>query len=477
MAENLLTDAKVRNATKARDGMYLSDGGGLRIRLLDPSPKHPKGARIAQFDFKLKKADGKYLSASVYVGTIGEPFTDPKDGAVRDFTLADARKARDDARTKVADGKDPREAARLERLEEIEAQRNRLAELDSRRTVRKAFGEWDTLYLSKHRTDGGSEVRDLFGRHILPKLGDRPLDTIRRSDVTEILRRLTGAGKRRTANMVLALLRQFFKWSRKQDWMTGDPTLDLAREDAGGKESTRERNLTELEIIELRDKMSAAKLPERMCEAVWLLLATGVRVGELSGAPLSEFDFDAAEWHIPKERTKNNDAHIVHLSPFALARARRLAELAKGSSWLLPGRNPKDADPSVTKPVSEKLLAKLLNDRQRAVPLKGRSKAAGSLSLARGKWVPHDLRRTMASRMGDLGIRPDVIERCLNHRPEGVVAVYQRAKLMPERRAAFDAWGETLERLMATASPTNVTALPTPQERAAQRSPKRVKSA
>lgn len=458
--ERALSDAKLRTATKAADGSYLNDGGGLRFRLSDPTDRHPRGARLAEYRYKLKDAEGRWTDRSMYLGTIGEPYTDPQTGKVRPFTLADARAERDAARTQVSRGIDPRDTRRLKEAEEVERQRQRLAELDARRTVADAFKRWDELYLSAHRKDGGAAVRDIFERHVLPKLGDRTLDTLRRADMTDLLDGLTATGKRRTANMALSLVRQFVRWCAVREWLDRDPTLGIGKKDAGGKEAARERNLSELEIIELRDRMAEAKLAERMREAVWLLLATGVRVGELSGAPLSEFDFDAAEWRIPGERTKNGDPHIVHLSPFALARARRLAELAGDAVWLLPGRNPKDADPSVTKPVSEKLLAKMLNDRQRAVPLKGRSKATGSLTLARGKWTPHDLRRTMASRMGDLGIRPDVIERCLNHRTEGIAAVYQRAELMPERRDAFDRWGAKLEALMATAAADNVTALP-----------------
>jgi hypothetical protein len=73
----------------------------------------------------------------------------------------------------------------------------------------------------------------------------------------------------------------------------------------------------------------------------------------------------------------------------------------------------------------------------------------------------------MATRMRDLGVSSDVIERCLNHKPQGIVAVYQRAELLPERRAAFEAWGRELERLMALDA-SNVVELPAAgEERAA----------
>jgi len=462
MAENLLTDARVRAAAVPASGtpIYLRDGGGLRIRVLPASRLHPKGARLAEFHFKLK--DGaRYRSSATVLGTIGDPFTAP-GGRVRPFTLSDARVARDAARELVRRGIDPNESRRLQRLEAVEAQRARIAELEARRTVRDAFGRWLELYLDKHRKDGGAQVRSVFELHVLPMLGDRPLESLRRADVTDLIDAIVTGGKdrptsnRRTANMTLALVRQFVRWCAVREWIDRDPTLGISKKDAGGREEARKRNLSDLEIIELRDRLPTAKLTERTREALWLLLATGARVGELSGAPIAEFNLTASEWLIPGERTKNGDPHVVHLSGFALARVRRLIELTNGSKWLLPGRAASDTDPEITRPVSPKYITKQVNDRQREVPLKGRSKATGSLLLSQGDWTPHDLRRTMATRMGDLGVRPDVIERCLNHRPEGIAAVYQRSDLMPERRAAFVAWGDKLDALMRSAA-SNVT--------------------
>ena len=69
MAENLLSDARVRSASVERDGTYLPDGGGLRIRLLPPSRVHPKGARLAEYHFKVKAAPGAYKNGALHLGT------------------------------------------------------------------------------------------------------------------------------------------------------------------------------------------------------------------------------------------------------------------------------------------------------------------------------------------------------------------------------------------------------------------------
>ena len=87
--------------------------------------------------------------------------------------------------------------------------------------------------------------------------------------------------------------------------------------------------------------------------------------------------------------------------------------------------------------------------------MKNRSKLIDTLILPRGKWTPHDLRRTGATLMGSLGVRSDVIEKCLNHvEQNALVRIYQRQSLEAEQREAWRLLGERLE-LLAT-EPKNV---------------------
>lgn len=454
MAENLLSDARVRSASLERDGHYLPDGGGLRIRLLPVSRNHPKGARLAEYHFKVK-CDAEFRHGSIHLGTVGDPFTDD-DGKTRPFTLADARRKRDAARELVGKGIDPREAQRLAQAEAIEAQRLRLAHLDGRRTVKEAFERWHELYLTKNRKDGGAFVKAMFDRHVLPVIGDKPLESLQRRDVSDLLDAITAQGIRRTANMVLSLLRQFVRWCAVRDWLDRDPTLNLSKSAVGGKEKPRERTLSQSEIMALRDALPASGLPQRMQHALWAILGTGCRVGELAGARLADFDLKVQTWLMPE--TKNGNAHLVHLSKFTHGHVKAMFELAAGSAYLLPGRTSDDDEND--RPISSKVLTKLVGDRQREKPLKGRSKASDALLLARGKWTPHDLRRTMATMMrSELRVSSDVVERCLNHTPQGIVSVYQTGELMTERKEAFAAWGKSLQRLMK-AQRSNVVELP-----------------
>jgi integrase len=63
-------------------------------------------------------------------------------------------------------------------------------------------------------------------------------------------------------------------------------------------------------------------------------------------------------------------------------------------------------------------------------------------------FTPHDLRRTFASRLGDLGVAPHVIRACINHVEPGSLSVYLRSDFAPERIAATEAWAAELRRIV-----------------------------
>jgi integrase len=72
-----------------------------------------------------------------------------------------------------------------------------------------------------------------------------------------------------------------------------------------------------------------------------------------------------------------------------------------------------------------------------------KSKAALDKLSAVSDWTLHDLRRTFATRLAELGVAPHVIERLLNHvtgTVSGVAAVYNRASYLAEMRAAIEVW-------------------------------------
>jgi integrase len=60
-------------------------------------------------------------------------------------------------------------------------------------------------------------------------------------------------------------------------------------------------------------------------------------------------------------------------------------------------------------------------------------------------FTPHDLRRTAATLMGERGVRPDVIERVLNHTPAKIARTYNRAAYDVEKRQALAILGDLID--------------------------------
>jgi integrase len=71
-------------------------------------------------------------------------------------------------------------------------------------------------------------------------------------------------------------------------------------------------------------------------------------------------------------------------------------------------------------------------------------------------FTPHDLRSTAALLMGERGVRPDVIERVLNHTPAKIARTYNLAAYDAEKRQALAILGDPIADGRATGADTSV---------------------
>jgi integrase len=222
------------------------------------------------------------------------------------------------------------------------------------------------------------------------------------------------------------------------------------KKDHAGRQKERDRYLSEEEIIELKRRLPVANLLRTTELAIWIMLSTCCRVGELSQAKWEDVDLEQREWFIPAGNSKNAKDHTVFLSDFAQEQFQQLHTLTGDSGWCLPSRDGK-------RHVSLKSIAKQIKDRVRSEQLHNRTKATGALLLSGGAWTPHDLRRTGATMMGELGVMGEVIERCLNHVERNKLKrIYQRHELKGEQREAWRLLGKRIGLLLSAGEHENV---------------------
>lgn len=435
---------KAVEALQPRTDRYVSwFAGGLGVRV------SPSGAKTFVFWYRPKGgADKRRMTLGVFP----------------EMSVAEANRRHLAARKAHAEGIDPAVQQRAQlaaKRAELEAQAK--AEAAAGYTVRKLFEDWRRTDLAEQtlpngkragRKDSGSATAGQFETHVFPYIGATRAVEVRRADVMGLLDRAKLAGKLRTANVLLANLRQMFAWAELRELVDRNPTVGVTKRDAGGEESPRDRVLSPDELRALAKAIPAANMEDRSVVAIWLLLATGARVGETMLAEWKDIDLQARTWYLPKEATKTERDHTVHLSDFAVVQFQRLLALRPNDSkgkplpWVFPNR-------AGDGPVDVKSFGKQLADRQRPADkrLQGRSKGTTALLLAGGKWTPHDLRRTAATTMARLGTSGDVIDECLNHALESRVRrAYVHDRRPVQQAEAFDALGRELERVLRAPS-------------------------
>ena len=305
-------------------------------------------------------------------------------------------------------------------------------------TVAQVFERWRADALAS-RKDGGESVRRSMAKDVLPTLGAMAADVVRRGHVVAVLERIVERGSARQAGCVLADMRQMFRWAVSAGLIDADPTATLRKADFGGAPQARRRRLSDAEVAELAAKMRGARLARHVRHAIWLMLATGARIGEIAHARWSDIDIDGRTWTIPEAYSHSGRAHLVPLSDFAMRHLCPEGETRRSDVWVFPGRYASEA-------LSPKALGKQIRDRQRGSHIRGRASGTTTLLLAGGAWTPLDLRRTAAALLAELGVRPDVIGACLDHAVRGdAQRAYHRLPTLEERRDALQRLGHRLE--------------------------------
>ena len=225
-----------------------------------------------------------------------------------------------------------------------------------------------------------------------------------------------------------------FSWLVQHRMVPANPVSGVYKPPQAGD---RDRVLTNAEVRWLWQ--ACDEVGEPFGPLFRLLLLTGQRQTEVAEVTRAEVSEDGATWSLPGARTKNGRPHLVPLSALArdtLAGARPIAGRV-GYVFTTNGRTPVSGFSKAKRQLDVKMLARARRDDPEAtIP----------------PWRLHDLRRTAATGMADIGIAPHVVEAVLNHvsgARAGVAGIYNRSAYADEKRAALDRWADHLSGLVA----------------------------
>lgn len=387
-----------------------------RIEAERPDPS--KDRRIADGLGLYLKVAKNGTKSFTYRFTYGRDRKELSLGIYPAMSLADARKARQDAAETLEGGKNPLQEKQSER----QAKRDAL-------DVNALIAEFRTNFLNVH-FEQPAAAHQCLTRDVGKEIGRMLVPDVTKKDIARVITKIVLRGSKVAANRTLTLTRQLFDYAVSQALIEESP-VTLTRKGAGGKEKSVTRNLSLNQITDLMKTLARDDLgvTEEVRDSLTLILATAKRPSEAVTVEWKHLDLDKAIWVNPKELTKEKrDDHTVFLSPFAVQLLKRVKERSGDARHVFP--SPHDSKRHIDRHSLSRAVLRLVED--------------GTLKV---KFTPHDLRRTFSSRMADLGQMPHVVEKILDHQMEGVMAVYNRASYLPERQAAMNLWGQKLEEL------------------------------
>ncbi len=405
-----LTDLQVRKITPKKKRFEVSDGDGLSLRVT------PSGGKSWVFRYLFDGIPRRMTLGAYHPSRLQfiEYHTPEPTGKLPFLSLAEARQKHAEARGKLARGIDPGAEKK--------------AALDNRRaapTFREIVTEiWETELKEKK---SGSETLRLLEKDIIPAWGNRKVADIKRRDIVLLLDRVRERGLI-IANRVQGSLSRLFNFAAERGIIDDSPCTRIRKTVEKGR--SRVLNDDEIKLLwaalDLENKDVDVYRITKL--ALKMILLTGQRPGEVCGMMWNEID-DNSFWNIPASRMKNGEPHRVPINSMAKDVIEATRPHSCDSDYVFTSSF------KMSEPITPRALTRAVSRHWKEIGLNE-------------KFTPHDLRRTLRTRLAELG-EPDVIaERVLGHRLQGVLAVYNRHTYDAEKRQALERWERRLREIL-----------------------------
>lgn len=380
-----LNDMQIRRAKPEAKAYTLGDGQGLSLLI------EPNGSKSWRFRYRFA-GKPKMISLGVYPT----------------ITLADARSRRDDARKLVAEGKNPSEVRKEQKI---------ALQTESESAFEKIATEWHQMKSAKWSEGYASDIMEAFQNDIFPYVGTRPIGEIKPLELLNVLRKIEKRGALEKMRKVRQRCSEVFRYAIATGRAEFNPAADLS----SALDVHQSNHFPFLKADEIPDFLRALDGytgSRLVLIATKLLMITGVRTIELRAALWSEFDLDNGIWEIPAERMKMRRAHLVPLSTQALDLLNELKIMTGNYRYVFPGRN----DPN--KPMSEASINQVI-------------KRIGY----GGKVTGHGFRHTLSTVLHEKGYDSVWIETQLAHVDKNTIrGTYNHAQYMDNRKCMLQSY-------------------------------------
>lgn len=277
----------------------------------------------------------------------------------------------------------------------------------------------------KGRLRTAKEIESRLRRALAPLL-ERPAEDIRRRDIRTLLDAAADQGIEREAEKRRQTVGAMFRWALSQDIVETDPTAGLRAYDSG---TPRDHVLSADEISALWKWLETGDMPPDPADILRLQLATGARCGEISGLCAEEIDREQWTWTLPATRSKNGKPRVTPV----IGVVRRILEARLAITARGPLFRTESGKPFTSAHIGHYVLSRL-----------------DTMPIA--KFTTHDLRRTVATMLAEMGISFELIAAVIGHDSGAkdtrtLVRHYVRTDLIERKRTVLEAWSQRLHEI------------------------------
>ena len=387
-----LTDIQIKRA-KPQDKPYtMNDGHGLSLLI------KPDGSKGWRFRFRFA---GKARLMSF--------------GSYELVSLAEAREKRDTACKQVANGIDPVEERKAQKLAQ---------KLSTENSFESVSREWHAAKADRWTIAYREEIIKTFEQDVFPFIGKRPISEIKPLELLEVLKRIEKRGALEKTRKVRQRCGEVFRYAIITGRAEYNPAPDLAIALAIPKQKHH-------------PFLSAEELPHFVRDlesytgsiitknATKILMMTGVRTQEMRFATWSEIDLIKGIWEIPAERMKMRRPHIVPLSSQVIELFKQLQPITSDYPYVFIGRNDR------RKPISKESVNQVIE----------------SLGY-KGRTTGHGFRHTLSTILHEMGFESAWIEIQLAHVDKNTIrGTYNYALYLDKRKYMMQKYSDFLMNL------------------------------
>ena len=392
-----LTDTDCRNARAAADKPYKkSDGGGLFLLV------QPNGGKHWRLAYRFS---GKQKGLAL--------------GSYPTVSLAQARRAREDAKVILAKGLDPSHQRKIDKIA-VSLSRSSTFEIVATELLAKFEKEQNAPATLKKK-------RWLL-EFAFAEIGNRPIAEISALELLEVLRKVEKRGRYETATRLRSMASMVFRFAIATGRAERDPSADLRGALIAPTVKHHAAIVDPAGIGGLLRSIDGLENSFVVRNALRLAPLVFVRPGELRHAEWTEFDLAGAVWRIPAAKMKMNREHRVPLARQSIEIIQETQKVTGSSKYLFPSSR------SWHRPLSENTFNAVLR----------------RLGYSKDEMTAHGFRSMASTRLNEMGLgTPDVIERQLAHQEGNEVrrAYMHAAEFWPERVRMMSAWGDYLDTL------------------------------